>query len=214
MNGHDIKGETFRDHNKVVLPHKKYLNLTECEKVKEIEWRFRGIMEVLGLDLANDSLKDTPERVARMYVNEIFQGLNDEYFPMIRLFDNRDGYSEMLIIKEIQVFSFCEHHFLPFIGKAHIAYFPREKVIGLSKFNRIVRFFSRRPQLQERLTKEIAESVKDILLNEDVAVLIEAKHLCVAARGIEDTKSLTVTSHYSGRFSNEENRVRFLNSLS
>ena len=210
MNGYHIESEKVRNNNAVVLPGKKYLNLTENEKVKEIEWRFRGIMEVLGLDLTNDSLKDTPERVAKMYVKEIFQGLNEEYFPMIRLFDNRYKYSEMLITKDIQVYSFCEHHFLPFIGKAHIAYFPREKVIGLSKLNRIVRFFSRRPQLQERLTNEIAESVKHVLRNEDVAVLIEAKHLCVAARGIEDTQSMTVTTHFSGRFNEPKNRSTFL----
>jgi GTP cyclohydrolase IA len=184
-------------------------DLTSDEKIKKIEFHFRHIMETLGLDLSDDSLRDTPGRVAKMYVTEIFEGLNPESFPKISLFNNTYGYKEMLIEKDIQVFSHCEHHFIPFIGKAHVAYMPGEKVIGLSKINRIVKHFARRPQVQERLTNDIANALKEVLQTEDVAVYIEAKHLCVAARGVEDTKSATITSHFGGRFKESQNKQAF-----
>jgi GTP cyclohydrolase IA len=170
-------------------------------------------METLQLDLNDDSLKDTPLRVAKMYVNEMFIGLNPDAFPPVSLFENKYHYNEMLIEKDIQLYSCCEHHFVPFIGKAHVAYFPNEKVIGLSKLNRIVKYFSRRPQVQERLTMDIATSLKQILLTDDVAVYIEAKHLCVAARGVEDTNSATVTTHLSGRFNESDNKKAFYAAL-
>lgn len=184
-------------------------NLSEAEKLSKIEFHFNAIMETLGLDLSDDSLKDTPRRVAKMYVKEIFQGLSPENFPTINLFKNTYNYHEMLIEKDIRLYSYCEHHFVPFIGKAHVAYFPQEKVIGLSKINRIVKYFSQRPQVQERLTNDIANSLKQILRTDDIAVFIEAKHLCVASRGIEDTDSKTITSHFSGRFAEPDNKQKF-----
>ena len=170
------------------------------EKIERIAFHFREIMDTLGLDLHDDSLKDTPQRVAKMYVKEIFQGLDADSFPAISLFENKYNYHEMLIEKDIQVYSCCEHHFLPFIGKAHVAYIPGDKVIGLSKINRVVKHFAKRPQVQERLTNDIANAMKEILSTENVAVHIEARHLCVAARGAEDTNSTTITSHLGGRF--------------
>lgn len=183
--------------------------ITENEKIQKIASHFRCIMEALGLDLTDDSLKDTPQRVAKMYVTETFQGLNPNSFPRISLFDNTSGYHEMLVEKDIEVYSCCEHHFLPFIGKAHVAYMPDKKIIGLSKINRIVRHFCKRPQLQERLTTDIAACLKEVLQTEDIAVFIEASHLCVASRGVEDTRSTTVTTHLGGRFKEEQNKSSF-----
>jgi GTP cyclohydrolase IA len=185
----------------------------ESEKIEKIQFHFRQIMETLGLDLTDDSLKDTPARVAKMYVKEIFQGLNAEAFPEITLFSNSYGYTDALIERDIEVYSYCEHHFVPFIGRAHVAYIPKDKVIGLSKLNRIVKYFARRPQVQERLTNDIATSLKCILSTDDVAVYIEARHLCVASRGVEDTGSATVTTHFSGRFSEDGERFRFYSSI-
>jgi GTP cyclohydrolase IA len=201
------KYKTFEE--KQLSVSNDYQELSTDDKINKIESHFREIMETLGLDLNDDSLKDTPHRVAKMYVTEIFEGLNPEFFPKISLFENRYGYNEMLIEKDIQVYSHCEHHFIPFIGKAHVAYIPAEKVIGLSKINRIVKYFSRRPQVQERLTMEIAEALKEVLQTEDIAVAIEARHLCVAARGVEDTHSITATNHLSGRFKETEHRQIF-----
>lgn len=184
-------------------------DLSESDKINAIAFHFRKIMEVLGLDLEDDSLRDTPSRVAKMYVKEAFRGLDPDKFPAISVFDNTYGYDQMLIERDIQVYSYCEHHFVPIVGKAHVAYFPSDKVIGLSKLNRIVKYFSRRPQVQERLTMDIANSLKDILQTEDIAVMIEAKHFCVAARGIEDQKSTTVTSHFGGQFTLQENKSTF-----
>ena len=187
--------------------------VSEEDKVDTIKFHFQKIMEALGLNLNDDSLKDTPLRVAKMYANEIFTGLNPDSFPSISLFENTYGYNEMLIEKDIQVYSYCEHHFIPFVGKAHVAYFPKDKVIGLSKLNRIVKYFSRRPQVQERLTMDIATCMKKLLDTDDVAVYIEAKHFCVAARGIEDTNSATVTHHMSGRFASPEERRIFYSAV-
>lgn len=187
--------------------------LTDTDKIDAITYHFQKIMETLGLDLDDDSLKDTPSRVAKMYVKEIFSGLDPEAFPAISLFENKYQYTEMLLEKDIQVYSCCEHHFIPFVGKAHVAYFPGKKVIGLSKLNRIVKYFSRRPQVQERLTMDIANCLKQTLQTEDVAVVIDAKHYCVAARGVEDSNSATVTSHFGGRFNTQENKAMFYNAI-
>jgi len=187
--------------------------LSDEEKIEIIARHFNGIMETLGLDLSDDSLKDTPNRVAKMYVKEIFSGLNPKNKPSISLFENTYHYTEMLIEKDITLFSYCEHHFVPIIGKAHVAYIPAKKVIGLSKINRLVQYYSKRPQVQERLTIQIAEGLKEVLQTEDVAVKIEASHLCVASRGIKDTQSSTTTTAFFGRFQQEKTRIEFLSSL-
>lgn len=188
-------------------------DLSESDKIDAITFHFRKIMEALGLDLEDDSLRHTPLRVAKMYVKEIFSGLGRNNFPAISVFDNTYQYNEMLIERDINVYSCCEHHFLPFVGKAHVAYFPSDKVIGLSKLNRVVKHFSRRPQVQERLTMDVANSLKEILQTEDIAVMIEARHFCVAARGVEDSNSVTVTSHFGGKFTLEENKRSFYATL-
>ncbi|GAB3884366.1 GTP cyclohydrolase I FolE [Spirosoma agri] len=179
-------------------------------KVDLIEEHFREIMNILGLDLTDDSLKGSPRRVAKMYVNEIFRGLNPENKPTPTLFDNKFRYNEMLVEKDILVQTYCEHHFVPIIGKAHVAYISSGKVIGLSKLNRFVEYFSKRPQVQERLTVQIAEELKKVLETEDVAVVIDAKHLCVSTRGVHDVNSSTITASYSGKFAEEATRQEFL----
>ncbi len=184
--------------------------LTDAQKINKIKYHFAEIMDTLGLDLNDDSLRDTPERVAKMYVNEIFSGLDPKNRPEISLFENKYGYKKMLVEKDITVYSNCEHHFVPIIGKAHVAYIPDKQVIGLSKINRLVQYYAKRPQVQERLTIQIAKALKGILGHRDVAVVIEADHLCVASRGIKDTKSLTVTGCYSGKFEEESVRQEFL----
>ena len=182
-------------------------------KISTISHHFHEIMVALGLDLTDDSLRDTPQRVARMYVNELFSGLDPENEPDAMLFDNKYNYREMLVEKNITVFSCCEHHFVPIVGKAHVAYISSGQVIGLSKINRIVQYYSRRPQVQERLTEEIATALKNALSTEDVAVVIDAVHFCVASRGINDTNSSTVTSHYSGKFKNGTMKKEFLSAI-
>ncbi len=179
-------------------------------KIELIEKNFKEIMEVLGLDLSDDSLKDTPRRVAKMYVKEIFRGLDPKNKPAVTLFDNKYKFNEMLVEKNVQIYSYCEHHFVPIIGKAHVAYFSSGKVVGLSKINRMVQYYSKRPQVQERLTVQIANELKQMLQTEDVAVLIEADHLCVASRGVQDINSSTVTSSYHGKFLNNNIREEFL----
>lgn len=183
---------------------------SDDQKITEIEKHFRSIMDILGLDLNDDSLMGTPHRVAKMYVKEIFSGLNPINKPNIKLFDNKYKYDEMLVEKEISFYSNCEHHFVPIIGKAHIAYISSGKVIGLSKLNRIVEYYAKRPQVQERLTIQIAEEIKAAVQSEDVAVMIEATHLCVSSRGVKDTSSSTITASYSGKFKNESTREEFL----
>jgi GTP cyclohydrolase I len=185
-------------------------DLNDNEKIELIQDKFREIMEVLGLDLTDDSLRGTPYRVAKMYVKEIFSGLNPANKPDVKLFENKYQYNEMLVEKNITFYSNCEHHFVPIIGTAHVAYMSNGKVIGLSKLNRIVQYFAKRPQVQERLTMQIASELKQILQTEDVAVLIDAKHLCVSSRGIEDVNSSTVTAEYSGAFKDMEKRNEFL----
>ncbi|HNE93824.1 MAG TPA: GTP cyclohydrolase I FolE [Chitinophagaceae bacterium] len=187
--------------------------LSDSEKVKEIEKHFTSIMQILGLDLTDDSLKGTPKRVAKMYVQEIFNGLNPANKPSITLFENKYGYNEMLVEKNISFYTCCEHHFVPFNGKAHIAYINSGKVIGLSKLNRIVKYFAKRPQVQERLTMQIGKELQKVLNTLDVAVLIDAKHLCVASRGVEDDTSSTVTAFYGGAFNEEDKKTEFLKYL-
>lgn len=184
--------------------------LSDEEKMRKISDHFREIMLTLGLDLTDDSLKGTPGRVAKMFVKEIFNGLNPENKPAIALFDNKYQYNQMLVEKNITLYSNCEHHFVPIIGKAQVAYISSGKVIGLSKLNRIVQYFAQRPQVQERLTIQIANELKTVLETEDVAVFIEAVHLCVSSRGIKDTNSSTVTTSYNGAFLEAKRKEEFL----
>jgi GTP cyclohydrolase I len=174
--------------------------ISDAEKKEKISGLFAQIMDVMGLDLTDDSLKGTPNRVAKMYIEEIFSGLNPENKPKIALFENKYKYNQMLVDKNITFYSNCEHHFVPIIGKAHVAYVSSGRVIGLSKINRIVQYYAKRPQVQERLTNQIAMELKTILDTDDIAVIIDAKHLCVASRGVKDDTSTTVTSYYSGVF--------------
>lgn len=185
-------------------------DLSEDEKIEKIETHFAAIMDILGLDRNDDSLSGTPHRVAKMYVKEIFSGLLPENRPDIKLFENKYQYNEMLVEKNITFFSNCEHHFVPIMGKAHIAYISNGQVIGLSKLNRIVQYYSRRPQVQERLTIQIANELKKVLKTDDVAVLIDAVHLCVSSRGVQDINSATVTSSYSGQFLDDAKKSEFL----
>ena len=180
-------------------------------KIELIENHFREIMHILGLDLNDDSLKGTPRRVAKMYVEEVFSGLHPKNKPQVRLFDNKYNYNEMLVQKDISFHSNCEHHFVPIIGKAHVAYISSGKVIGLSKINRIVQYYAKRPQVQERLTVQIAHELKKALNTEHVGVVIDATHLCVSSRGVNDTNSTTGTAHFSGKFKEEKTRSEFLN---
>jgi GTP cyclohydrolase I len=183
---------------------------TDEEKIEIISQHFQAIMETLGLDLNDDSLKGTPLRVAKMYVKEAFQGLNPTNKPSISMFDNKYKYNEMLVEKNISFYTYCEHHFVPIMGKAHIAYLNNGQVIGLSKLNRIVEYFAKRPQVQERLTMQIGKELENVLGTGDVAVLIDAKHLCVASRGVKDDTSSTITSYYGGVFQEQEKKEEFL----
>ncbi len=180
---------------------------SEDEKIKKIAGHFREIMLTLGLDLNDDSLEQTPQRVAKMYVREVFSGLNPSNFPKLTSIENKLAYNEMVTVKDISIISVCEHHFVTIDGRATISYIPKDKVIGLSKINRIAKFFSRRPQVQERLTKQIADCLTHVLDTEDVAVSIHAKHYCVKQRGVEDAASETVTSDLRGAF-REDARTR------
>lgn len=184
--------------------------LADSEKIEIIKKDVRHIMETLGLDLSDDSLKGTPNRVAKMFVNEIFSGLHPDKKPKASTFDNKYKYGEMLVEKNITVYSTCEHHLLPIVGKAHIAYISSGNVVGLSKMNRIVDYFAKRPQVQERLTIQIVKELQQVLKTEDVACIIDAKHLCVNSRGIRDVDSSTVTSEFGGQFKNKETKREFL----
>jgi GTP cyclohydrolase I len=183
---------------------------TDDEKMVEIEKHFRSIMEIMGLDLNDDSLKGTPRRVAKMYIKEIFSGINPANKPDIALFENKYRYQEMLVEKNISFYSNCEHHFVPIIGKAHVAYISSGKVIGLSKLNRLVEYYAKRPQVQERMTMQIGKDLQQVLETEDVAIVIDAKHLCVASRGVEDDTSSTITAFYGGKFKEDKTRNEFL----
>jgi GTP cyclohydrolase I len=185
--------------------------LSEEEKINMIKQDVQHIMETLGLDLTDDSLKGTPNRVAKMFVNEIFGGLDPAKKPKASTFDNKYQYGEMLVEKNITVYSTCEHHFLPIVGRAHVAYISNGTVVGLSKMNRIVDHFSKRPQVQERLTIQIVKELQNVLNTKDVACVIDAKHLCVNSRGIRDIESSTVTSEFGGKFKEKETKREFLN---
>ncbi len=180
-------------------------------KIELISKHFKEIMHILGMDLDDDSLQGTPYRVAKMYVKEVFSGLNPKNKPHAKLFENKFGYDQMLVEKDVTFYSHCEHHFVPIYGKAHVAYFSSGKVIGLSKINRIVQYFSKRPQVQERLTVQIAEELKETLKTDDVAVVLDATHMCVSSRGVNDTNSRTGTAYFGGKFKNEHIKSEFLN---
>jgi GTP cyclohydrolase I len=186
-------------------------DLSSDEKIDKIKIHFQDIMKTLGLDLSDDSLKDTPKRLAKMYVNELFSGLEAVNFPKITVIENSMQYDQMVCVQDIEVMSVCEHHFQPIDGFATIAYIPNKKVIGLSKLNRIVEYFSKRPQVQERLTKQVTDCLQYILDTENVAVHINAKHYCVISRGVQDTHSSTTTSDLRGDFKTRaETRTEFL----
>lgn len=185
--------------------------LDDEEKIDRIEKHFREIMHILGLDLNDDSLNGTPRRVAKMYVKEVFSGLNPKNRPLARLFDNKYNYNQMLVEKDITFYSHCEHHFVPIYGKAHVAYFSSGKVIGLSKINRIVQYYAKRPQVQERLTVQIGKEIQRVLQTADVGVVIDANHMCVASRGVGDTNSKTGTAYFTGKFLDENFKKEFLN---
>jgi len=184
-------------------------NKSDEEKIIVIEELFKKIMIELGLDLNDDSLAGTPKRVAKMYVKEIFSGLNNKNKPKVSLFDNHFEYNKILLQKNIELTSTCEHHFLPFTGKAHIGYIANDKIIGLSKLNRIVNFYSKKPQVQEKLTKEIFVELRNILQTDSVIVYIHANHSCVSCRGIKDNSSSTVSMEYGGDFQEKSMRKEF-----
>lgn len=186
---------------------------TDEEKVEIIAKHFEAIMQTLGLDLTDDSLQGTPKRVAKMYVKEVFQGLNPINKPSISMFDNKYKYNEMLVEKNISFYTYCEHHFVPIMGVAHISYINNGRVIGLSKLNRIVEYFAKRPQVQERLTMQIGKELENVLGTNDIAVIIDAKHLCVASRGVKDNSSTTITSYYNGAFKQADKKTEFLKYL-
>ncbi len=188
-------------------------NKTDQEKIRSIQGHFEKIMRDLGLDLTDDSLSGTPYRFAKMYVKELFYGLNPANKPKLSTFENKYGYKKMLVEQNITIDSSCEHHFLPIVGHAHIAYVPNDKVIGLSKINRLVDYYAHRPQVQERLCLQIMKDLQDILDTEDVIVVINAKHLCVSSRGIKDKNSFTTTVEYGGCFEQVSNRNEFFASL-
>jgi len=185
--------------------------LSDQEKIDIISSKFKDIMETLGLDLTDDSLSGTPMRVAKMYVQEIFSGLNPANKPHVALFENKYKYKEMLVEKDITFYSNCEHHFVPIYGRAHVGYISNGKVIGLSKINRIVQYFAKRPQVQERMTMQIGDELKKVLQTEHVAVVIDAVHLCVASRGVKDINSRTGTAFFSGKFEEAQHKNEFLN---
>jgi GTP cyclohydrolase I len=184
--------------------------ISDEDKIQKIQENVYQILQTLGMDLTDDSLKGTPKRVAKMFVKEIFGGLNPDLKPKPSTFENSYKYGEMLVEKNIVVYSTCEHHLLPIIGRAHVAYISSGRVIGLSKMNRIVDFYAKRPQVQERLTMQIVQSLQEALGTKDVACVIDAKHLCVNSRGIRDIESSTVTAEYGGKFKNESVRREFL----
>ncbi|WP_353087180.1 GTP cyclohydrolase I FolE [Flavobacterium sp.] len=184
--------------------------LTEDQKIALIKKDVQNILHTLGMDLSDDSLKGTPNRVAKMFVKEIFGGLNPQKKPSSSTFENKYKYNEMLVEKNITVYSTCEHHLLPIVGRAHVAYISNGKVVGLSKMNRIVDYYAKRPQVQERLTIQIVRELQEVLNTEDVACIIDAKHLCVNSRGIRDIESSTVTAEFGGKFKEEAVRREFL----
>lgn len=201
---HDEIGDDHLSSNLETPLRDDAFELSVEEKVQMIEADFRHIMETLGLDLTDDSLKGTPKRVAKMFVKEIFGGLLPERKPGMSTFDNKYNYNQMLVEKDIVVYSTCEHHFLPIVGRAHVGYISKGKVIGLSKMNRIVEYYAKRPQVQERLTMQVVKAMQEALGTDDVACIIDAKHLCVNSRGIKDIESSTVTAEFGGAFKDDE----------
>jgi len=188
-------------------------DISDEEKIVKIEKSVKDILHTLGMDLTDDSIQGTPKRVAKAFINEMFMGLNPKNKPKASTFDNNYNYGEMLVEKNIVLYSTCEHHLLPIIGRAHVAYISGGKVIGLSKMNRIVEYFSKRPQVQERLTMQIVQAMQEALGTKDVACVIDAKHLCVNSRGIKDIESSTVTSEFGGKFKEKETKKEFLQYL-
>lgn len=185
--------------------------MSDEEKITKISYHFRNIMETLGLDLTDDSLSGTPNRVAKMYVQEVFSGLDPKNKPAATLFENKFKYDQMVVEKDITFYSHCEHHFVPIYGKAHVAYISSGKVIGLSKINRIVQYFAKRPQVQERLTMQVGEQLMEYLNTKDVAVVMDANHLCVSSRGVGDVNSKTGTAFFNGKFNDDITKKEFLN---
>jgi len=185
-------------------------DISDKEKIKRIQENVKDILNTLGMDLEDDSLKGTPKRVAKSFVNELFSGLNPANKPKLSTFDNNYKYGEMLVEKNITVYSTCEHHLLPIVGRAHVAYISKGNVIGLSKMNRIVDYYAKRPQVQERLTMQVVQALQDALGTQDVACVIDAKHLCVNSRGVRDIESSTVTSEFGGKFKDASTKQEFL----
>jgi len=210
MNNQDDIGENHIGTSAETPLRKDAFELSNTQKMESIEQNVKNMLETLGLDLTDDSLQGTPKRVAKMMVQEIFEGLHPDNYPKISTFENKFQYGEMLVEKNIGVYSTCEHHLLPVIGKAHIAYISSGKIIGLSKLNRVVNYFAKRPQVQERLTKQIVQNLQKVLETEDVACIIDAKHMCVITRGIKDVDSNTITSEYGGKFKDPAVKREFL----
>ena len=210
---YDILGDNHQMTSAETPMRKDAFLKSDEEKMKVIENHFYEIMHEMGMDMTDDSLKGTPHRVAKMFIKEIFSGLNPAAKPKISVFENSYHYDKMLVEANISFNSTCEHHFLPIIGKAHIGYISSGKVIGLSKLNRIVDYYSRRPQVQERLIMQIFNELKSVLETENVIVVMEAKHVCVSSRGIKDESSFTSTIQYGGVFNEKENRNDFFNLL-
>ncbi len=206
----DVIGDNHISTSTDTPMRKDAFELSNSEKIQSIQKDFANIMYTLGLDMTDDSLKGTPKRVAKMFVNEIFSGLHPDNEPKASTFENKYQYNEMLVEKNIVVYSTCEHHFLPIVGKAHVAYISDGEVVGLSKINRIVEYYAKRPQVQERLTMQIVKHLQKVMKTEDVACIIDAKHLCVNSRGIKDINSSTVTAEYGGRFKDKEVKREFL----
>ena len=214
INTDDLQDEIGNNHIATSAENpvrKDAFNLTDEQKIESIKGEVEKILHTLGMDLTDDSIKGTPNRVAKMFVKELFGGLNPAKKPNASTFDNNYKYGEMLVEKNITLYSTCEHHLLPIIGRAHIAYISSGRVIGLSKMNRIVDYFAKRPQVQERLTMQIVQELQRALNTEDVACVIDAKHLCVNSRGIRDIESSTVTSEFGGKFKDKETKREFLN---
>lgn len=213
LNTYEAEGEAhFSTNTETPLRADAFLK-TDEEKILSISSHFAAIMEELGLDLTDDSLRGTPHRVAKMYVKELFSGLNPANKPGISIFENKYGYRDMLIEQNIEFISACEHHFLPMPGKAHVAYIPNGKAIGLSKINRIVKYYAKRPQVQERLSKQIYQELLEVLGNSDIIVVIIAEHMCVSMRGVEDQSSSTTTISYGGKFEEKATREEFFQVL-
>ncbi len=207
---HDELGENHVATSAETPVRQDAFNLSDDEKIALIKKDVESILHTLGMDLTDDSIKGTPNRVAKMFVKEIFGGLNPSKKPGSSTFENKYKYGEMLVEKNITVYSTCEHHLLPIVGRAHVAYISNGSVIGLSKMNRIVDYYAKRPQVQERLTMQIVQEMQRVLGTDDVACVIDAKHLCVNSRGIRDIESSTVTSEFGGRFKEESVRREFL----